>query len=167
MIYQSQKIQQLVGKNSKLLMVEHIISMYLHKKILGKNLKCLSKEMVCIYFYFILQLLLNIAKSGALARPTPTPPAFNSTPIAVHQQFAAPTQVSTNNVVGGTGDGNRPVTSSPVAGTPWCIVWTGDGRIFFYNPTTKTSVWQRPPELYNRPDVDILVSKRPDGKLIY
>ena len=38
-------------------------------------------------------------------------------------------------------------------GTPWCVVWTGDGRSFFYNPTTKTSVWEKPPEMIGRADV--------------
>jgi transcription elongation regulator 1 len=50
-------------------------------------------------------------------------------------------------------DKSKPVSSSPVTGTPWCVVWTGDNRVFFYNPTTKTSVWERPPELTGRADV--------------
>ncbi len=50
-------------------------------------------------------------------------------------------------------DKSRPVSSTPVKGTPWCVVWTGDNRVFFYNPTTKTSVWERPAELTGRPDV--------------
>uniref|UniRef100_A0A915ENW7 WW domain-containing protein n=1 Tax=Ditylenchus dipsaci TaxID=166011 RepID=A0A915ENW7_9BILA len=59
-------------------------------------------------------------------------------------------------------DKSRPISSNAVAGTPWCVVWTGDNKVFFYNPSTRTSVWERPPELYNRPDVDLLVSKPPD-----
>ena len=35
-----------------------------------------------------------------------------------------------------------------------CVVWTGDGRVFFYNPSTRTSVWERPEELNGRADVD-------------
>merc|ERR1711874_311986 len=31
--------------------------------------------------------------------------------------------------------------------------WTGDNRSFFYNPTTKTSVWEKPPEMVGRGDV--------------
>jgi len=62
------------------------------------------------------------------------------------------------------GDKTRPVSSNAVAGTPWCVVWTGDNRVFFYNPSTRTSVWERPPDLYNRPDVDLLVSKPPPQK---
>ena len=38
-------------------------------------------------------------------------------------------------------------------GTPWCVVWTGDHRSFFYNPTTKLSVWEKPAEMVGRSDV--------------
>ena len=27
---------------------------------------------------------------------------------------------------------SKPVSSTPVTGTPWCVVWTRDGRVFFY-----------------------------------
>lgn len=50
-------------------------------------------------------------------------------------------------------DKSRPVSSTPVPGTPWCVVWTGDNRVFFYNPTTKTSVWEKPAEMVGRSDV--------------
>lgn len=58
-------------------------------------------------------------------------------------------------------DKSRPVSSTPIAGTPWCVVWTGDGRVFFYNPSSRTSVWERPEELVGRPDVDKVVSTAP------
>uniref|UniRef100_A0A5S6QRT7 Transcription elongation regulator 1 n=1 Tax=Trichuris muris TaxID=70415 RepID=A0A5S6QRT7_TRIMR len=61
-------------------------------------------------------------------------------------------------------DQARPISSNPVAGTSWCVVWTGDRKVFFYNPTTRTSIWERPPELYGRPDVDLLVSKPPEPR---
>uniref|UniRef100_A0A1I8A8F2 Transcription elongation regulator 1 n=1 Tax=Steinernema glaseri TaxID=37863 RepID=A0A1I8A8F2_9BILA len=61
-------------------------------------------------------------------------------------------------------DASRPVSSNAVVGTPWCVVWTGDSKVFFFNPTTRISVWERPPELYNRPDVDLLISKPPSKK---
>jgi hypothetical protein len=87
-------------------------------------------------------------------------------------------QATLSNPQAGKKDKSRPVTSNAVAGTPWCVVWTGDNRVcliylinekvknlflkvFFFNPSTRTSVWERPPELYNRPDVDLLVSKPP------
>lgn len=42
-----------------------------------------------------------------------------------------------------------------------CVVWTGDGRVFFYNPSLKQSLWERPPELKNRADVDKLMKGPP------
>ena len=59
---------------------------------------------------------------------------------------------------------SRPVSSTPVSGTPWCVVWTGDGRVFFYNPSTRTSLWERPDELMGRADVDKLTEGPPGEK---
>ena len=28
-----------------------------------------------------------------------------------------------------------------------CIVWTTDQQVFFFNPTSRTSLWDRPEEL--------------------
>lgn len=50
-------------------------------------------------------------------------------------------------------DKSRPISSTPVPGTPWCVVWTGDHRSFFYNPTSKQSVWEKPAEMVGRSDV--------------
>lgn len=47
-------------------------------------------------------------------------------------------------------------------GTPWCVVWTGDGRVFFYNPSSRTSVWERPEDLVGRADVDKMLATPPD-----
>lgn len=63
-------------------------------------------------------------------------------------------------------DKSRPISSTPILGTPWCVVWTGklkncwicssiicefvhlgDSRVFFYNPSTRTSVWEKPEDL--------------------
>ena len=104
--------------------------------------------------------LVEREKNGAAAKPVPVAPVA----AAFTQPVAQPTPV-TNNVppqAASNADTSRPVTSLPVSGTPWCVVWTGDGRVFFFNPTTKTSLWQRPPELYNRPDVDLMVTKKPE-----
>lgn len=46
-----------------------------------------------------------------------------------------------------------------------CVVWTGDGRVFFYNPSSRTSVWERPEELAGRSDVDKLVSSPPEAAI--
>ncbi|XP_045781405.1 transcription elongation regulator 1-like isoform X2 [Maniola jurtina] len=61
-------------------------------------------------------------------------------------------------------DKSRPVSSTPISGTPWCVVWTGDGRVFFYNPTARLSVWERPTQLAGRADVDQAVSQPPHSK---
>jgi len=57
----------------------------------------------------------------------------------------------------------KPVSSTPVPGTPWCVVWTGDNRVFFYNPSQRASVWERPPDLQGRTDVDKMVAGPPDN----
>jgi transcription elongation regulator 1 len=44
-----------------------------------------------------------------------------------------------------------------------CVVWTGDGRVFFYNPSSRTSVWERPEDLVGRADVDKMVASPPDA----
>merc|ERR550532_1628027 len=53
----------------------------------------------------------------------------------------------------GNKDKSRPTSSTPVPGTPWCVVWTGDSRSFFFNPSNKQSVWEKPAELVGRSDV--------------
>lgn len=59
-------------------------------------------------------------------------------------------------------DHSRPVSSKAVHGTPWCVVWTGDERAFFFNPSQRLSVWEKPEELKNRADVDRLLEKHPN-----
>ncbi|XP_066501838.1 transcription elongation regulator 1 isoform X2 [Hoplias malabaricus] len=55
----------------------------------------------------------------------------------------------------------KPVATNPIPGTPWCVVWTGDDRVFFYNPTTRQSMWDRPDELVGRADVDKYIQEPP------
>ena len=56
---------------------------------------------------------------------------------------------------------SNPVSSTPIPGTPWCVVWTRDKRVFFYNPSEKVSLWERPAALIGRIDVDRLVKEVP------
>ncbi|XP_053486864.1 transcription elongation regulator 1a isoform X5 [Ictalurus furcatus] len=56
---------------------------------------------------------------------------------------------------------SKPVATNPIPGTPWCVVWTGDDRVFFYNPTTRMSMWDRPEELVGRADVDKSIQEPP------
>ncbi|KAJ1141368.1 hypothetical protein NDU88_007701, partial [Pleurodeles waltl] len=57
--------------------------------------------------------------------------------------------------------GNKPVASSPVPGSPWCIVWTGDDRVFFFNPQMQLSVWEKPLDLKNRGDIIKMIEDPP------
>jgi len=41
-------------------------------------------------------------------------------------------------------------------------VWTGDERLFFYNPSSKQSVWELPEELKGRADVAKMIQTVPD-----
>ncbi|KAM6443331.1 transcription elongation regulator 1-like protein isoform 3-T3 [Liasis olivaceus] len=60
-----------------------------------------------------------------------------------------------------TSNGNKPVASIPVPGSPWCIVWTGDDRVFFFNPTMQLSVWEKPVDLKNRGDINRIIEDPP------
>uniref|UniRef100_A0A673M0A1 Transcription elongation regulator 1 n=1 Tax=Sinocyclocheilus rhinocerous TaxID=307959 RepID=A0A673M0A1_9TELE len=55
----------------------------------------------------------------------------------------------------------KPVATNPIPGTPWCVVWTGDDRVFYYNPTTRLSMWDRPEELVGRADVHKYIQEPP------
>ena len=35
--------------------------------------------------------------------------------------------------------------------------------MFFYNPSQRTSLWERPEDLQNRPDVDKMIQNPPDA----
>ncbi|KAM4636188.1 transcription elongation regulator 1-like protein [Discoglossus pictus] len=60
-----------------------------------------------------------------------------------------------------TTKGNKPVASTPVPGSPWCVVWTGDDRVFFFNPTIQLSVWDKPIDLKNRMDINRIIEDPP------
>ncbi|CAL8123711.1 unnamed protein product [Orchesella dallaii] len=55
------------------------------------------------------------------------------------------------------GDSRKPVLCKHVVGASWCIVYTNDKKMFYFNPARKESVWERPAELYARNDVDELI----------
>ncbi|KAM9324851.1 transcription elongation regulator 1-like protein [Gastrophryne carolinensis] len=61
----------------------------------------------------------------------------------------------------GTTKGNKPVASTPVPGSPWCVVWTGDDKVFFFNPTIQLSVWDKPIDLKNRMDINRIIEDPP------
>lgn len=43
--------------------------------------------------------------------------------------------------------GPRPVQSTAIPGTPWSVVFTSNDKMFFFNATSRRSVWKMPPEL--------------------
>ena len=49
-------------------------------------------------------------------------------------------------------------------------MWTGDGRVFFYNPSQRLSLWETPKEFEGRADVEKLIKIPPqlddNGKVI-
>ncbi|XP_016365839.1 transcription elongation regulator 1-like protein [Sinocyclocheilus rhinocerous] len=55
----------------------------------------------------------------------------------------------------------RPVASTPIPGSPWCVVWTGDDRGFFFNPTMHLSVWEKPVDLKDRGDLNRIIEDPP------
>jgi len=58
-------------------------------------------------------------------------------------------------------DKSKPISSTPIQGTAWCVVWTGDRRVFFFKPSTKESLWECPKELKGKPEVARLTQKCP------
>ncbi|NWZ84014.1 TCRGL protein, partial [Poecile atricapillus] len=42
-----------------------------------------------------------------------------------------------------------------------CVVWTGDDRVFFFNPSMQLSVWERPLDLRHRGDIARLLEDPP------
>ncbi|XP_070540573.1 transcription elongation regulator 1-like [Ptychodera flava] len=60
-----------------------------------------------------------------------------------------------------TADKSKPIASKAVPGTPWCVVWTGDERVFFFNASTRASLWEKPDDLKGRADVDKMLQEKP------
>ncbi|XP_032889549.1 transcription elongation regulator 1-like protein [Amblyraja radiata] len=60
----------------------------------------------------------------------------------------------------------KPVASTPVPGSPWCVVWTGDDRVFFFNPSIQLSVWDKPVELEGRGDISTIIQDPPHKRKI-
>ncbi|OQV13281.1 Transcription elongation regulator 1 [Hypsibius exemplaris] len=60
----------------------------------------------------------------------------------------------------------KPIATKQIPGTPWCVVWTSDKKSFFHNPSTKASVWKRPPELLGSKEVDELIAQVPEDAAV-
>ncbi|XP_046850381.1 transcription elongation regulator 1-like [Xenia sp. Carnegie-2017] len=59
-------------------------------------------------------------------------------------------------------DDNKPVASVLIPDTQWSVVWTGDDKVFYFNPTTKSSVWVKPDELLDNHHVDEILATGPN-----
>lgn len=97
---------------------------------------------------------------------TQRPPSLSLQPQPVVEQQQQQQQLNASSSSTSIAPGStksRPVSTTPVPGTPWCIVWTDKNKVFFFNPSTKTSVWERPAELRNRDDVDKLINGNPNS----
>lgn len=47
------------------------------------------------------------------------------------------------------------------SGTPWSVVWTSDNRQFFFDVTSRVSLWIMPEELKDNPLVDKILENGP------
>ncbi|XP_046304646.1 transcription elongation regulator 1-like protein [Marmota monax] len=103
-------------------------------------------------------------RSKELSR-APCPPALmlhsteSKSPAGVEEDKEPPSMLESGE--DSTPKGNRPVASTPVPGSPWCVVWTGDDRVFFFNPTMQLSVWEKPVDLKNRGDLKRIIEDPP------
>ena len=48
-------------------------------------------------------------------------------------------------------------------GTPWSVVWTSDERQFFFDATSRVSLWIMPEELKENPHVDRIIEGGPES----
>ncbi|XP_002156237.3 transcription elongation regulator 1 isoform X1 [Hydra vulgaris] len=58
----------------------------------------------------------------------------------------------------------KPIASRPIPGSGWHLVWTGDGKVFFFNPVSKSSIWERPKELESNLQIDEMLREGPEQK---
>ena len=56
----------------------------------------------------------------------------------------------------------KPINSTSVPGTEWCVVWTNDEKVFFFNAVINKSVWLIPPEIKDNPFALKLMERNPD-----
>ena len=58
----------------------------------------------------------------------------------------------------------RPISSRPIPGKPWHVVFTGNGKVFFFNKTTRVSVWEVPTELADVSNLEKLMRPPREGE---
>ena len=59
---------------------------------------------------------------------------------------------------------NKPIANQLIPDTAWCVVWTGDDKVFYFNPTTKISIWDKPEELVGNEKLDKILEAGPPNK---
>ncbi|KAM9010666.1 transcription elongation regulator 1-like protein isoform 1-T1 [Ara ararauna] len=106
-----------------------------------------------------------LADNGKESSPSSCPPTLilhterKSTPV--HSAGEKEHSFKLVNEDDSSSSGNKPVASTPVPGSPWCVVWTGDDRVFFFNPTMQLSVWEKPVDLKHRGDINRIIEDPP------
>eukprot|EP00731_Ephydatia_muelleri_P020676 Em0013g403a len=60
--------------------------------------------------------------------------------------------------------GPHPIASVAITGTPWCVVWTSDQKMFYFNAVKRLSMWSMPEELEDNPQVTKVIDEPPWGK---
>ncbi|KAL5471285.1 hypothetical protein EMCRGX_G029382 [Ephydatia muelleri] len=60
--------------------------------------------------------------------------------------------------------GPHPIASVAITGTPWCVVWTSDQKMFYFNAVKRLSMWSMPEELEDNPQVAKVIDEPPWGK---
>lgn len=107
--------------------------------------------------------------SEATEEPPSVAIVTTSAPVTASFQEPAPVQQHVQQVpqpIKEEPKGPRPISSVPVPGTPWSVVWTSDERMFFFNASSRMSVWTIPEELANNPQALRIVDE-PPGKSKY
>ena len=85
----------------------------------------------CICAVFTSTLCVCLAVSAVIASLAPAPPLSLQPPPPPAIRRTGP----------------RPVSSVPIPGTPWSVVHTSDNRTFFFDATSRVSLWHLPAEL--------------------
>lgn len=123
-------------------------------------------------YYVVVCGCINFVFSRAVKEHTPEPEPTESTDVEMQEDSGSereeesqpPQQPEEKREEAAPGDANKPVAINSVIGTPWCVVWTGDNRSFFYNAVSKESHWVMPDELKDNPQVEKLLSEPPKPK---
>lgn len=72
----------------------------------------------------------NSSKENGIPQMSPIPmQAVGYAGFRPSVATGGPQQILSGGIAPAKNDKSRPVSSNAVAGTPWCVVWTGDNRV--------------------------------------